>query len=79
MTRLASFKGPEDVAVLLDGSLVLSDTGNHCLRVMNPSGNVWTLCGDGEAGCLDGVGNAAKFDQPIGLAVTRDGNVLVIS
>jgi hypothetical protein len=78
-TRLASFKGPEDVVVLLDGSLVLSDTGNHCLRVVSLSGNVRTLCGDGEAGCRDGVGDAAKFDHPIGLAVTRDGNVLVIS
>jgi len=77
-TRLVSFRHPEDVVVLFDGSLVVSDTLNHCLRVMSPNGSVWTLCGDGEAGCLDGVGTGAKFDTPIGLAVTRDGNVLVI-
>ena len=77
--RLATFSGPEDVVVMFDGSLVVSDTHNHCLRVMNPNGNVWTLCGDGEIGCLDGVGSAARFDRPIGLAVTRDNNVLVIS
>ena len=77
--RLATFNRPEDVVVLLDGSLAVSDSLNHCVRVTSPNGRVWTLCGGPEPGLLDATGDMARFDRPSGLAVTRDGHVLVIS
>jgi hypothetical protein len=74
---LAGFHCPVALALLPDGCVAVSDQENHCLRVISPAGHVWTLCGGPDADYVDGVGIAAKFNRPMGLAVDRDGNLLV--
>ena len=44
---------------------------------MTPDGLVTTLAGGGSAGNVDGGGNAARFNGPIGVAVDGSGRVLV--
>jgi hypothetical protein len=74
----ASFNGPNGVAVLSDGNIVVADTGNHRIRLVTyPGGVVTTLAGSGSAAFADGTGTAASFWTPTGVAVLSDGNIVV--
>jgi len=73
----AAFDTPSALAIDRLGNLVVADTGNNAIRKVAPDGSVTTLAGGGEAGYLDGVGRAARFDGPVGVAVGRDGTVWV--
>lgn len=54
------------------GGIVISDTGNNCLRFLK-DGTVQTLAGTGVQGCENGDTNSATFYHPQGLAVGPDG------
>jgi sugar lactone lactonase YvrE len=72
----ALFDIPSALAVDTAGNIYVADTGNHAIRKITPIGTVTTLAG-GTAGGLDGVGTAAKFLTPNGIAVDSAGNVYV--
>src|SRR5690606_14292547 len=60
------------------GNLYVADERNHNVRKITPGGVVTTLAGKaGESGDVNGVGEAARFWQPRGLAVDVNGNVYV--
>ena len=63
-----------------DGLLyVTAGTTRQVLRV-DIAAREWTvLAGSGEAGSLDGVGEAASFAFPWGLAISSDGGELWVS
>lgn len=74
----ARFSGPSDVACDLGGNAYVADRGNHVIRRVSPSGAVTTLAGAaGKSGRADGVGEAARFNNPSGVAVDALGNVYV--
>ena len=73
----ARFNQPYNVVVAANGHFIVSDTGNHSIRVITPQGVVRTLCGNGQAGFADGHGAAARFNCPCGLALDQEGNLLV--
>ena len=73
----ASFSSPCGVAVDGDGNVLVADYGNHRIRKISPNGVVTTLAGSGEGDFADGIGAAASFSSPFGVAVDGDGNVLV--
>lgn len=58
---------PSGVAVDDAGNLYLADYGNHCIRKLS-GGVLSTLAGNGTAGSTNGLGTAARFKQPVGLA-----------
>jgi sugar lactone lactonase YvrE len=60
-----------------DGSIVVADTSNHRIRKITSQGHVSTLAGTGVKGHRDGEGAVALFDQPCGVAVAGDSNVIV--
>jgi hypothetical protein len=74
---LARFNHPAALAVGGDGTIYISDFANHTIRKMRLFGTNWavtTLAGlGGSPGSTDGLGNAAKFNQPLGLAVEQGG------
>jgi sugar lactone lactonase YvrE len=76
----ARFDDPMGLALSPDGNtLYVADTGNDAIRAINFSaGTVTTLAG-GAVGASDGVGAAAQFDLPTGLALSADGTILYIS
>jgi sugar lactone lactonase YvrE len=73
----ARFNEPHSVVVTANGDYVMTDFGNHAVRVVTPGGAVRTLAGNGEPGFVDGQGAAARFNHPMGLAVDVDGSILV--
>jgi sugar lactone lactonase YvrE len=73
----AAFDTPSALAIDRLGNLYVADTGNNAIRKVAPDGSVSTLAGGGEPGYLDGIGRAARFNGPVGVAVDRDGNVYV--
>lgn len=74
----AGFWAPASVAVDAAGTLYVADAGNYTIRKVTPAGVVTTLAGAaGSRGCLDGVGAAARFGAPMGIAVDAQGTVYV--
>jgi streptogramin lyase len=73
----AQFNGPIGVAVDGEGSIIIADFSNHCVRKITPKGTVSTLAGSGNEGFADGAGVSAQFNCPYGVAVDGEGNVIV--
>ena len=74
----ATFYNPQDVAVDVSGNVYVADTGNSTIRKITSAGVVTTLAGAVVVnGSTDGIGNAASFYGPWGVAVDVSGNVYV--
>lgn len=73
----AKFNGPRGLAVDAAGNVYVADTGNHCIRVITPDGQVTTLAGSREAGFADGAGAQALFSYPADVAIDSQGNLYV--
>lgn len=74
----ARFRSPEGLATDSSDNLYVGDTGNHTIRKITPQREVSTLAGlAGEYGNATGTGSAARFDNPVGVAVDGSGNVFV--
>jgi len=73
----ARFNGPIGIAVAPDGRVVVADTYNDRIRVIETNGVVKTLAGSGRPGATDGVEDGASFDTPTGLAIDARGLVYV--
>ena len=74
----ARFWGPQGIAVDCDGNLLVADTYNHAVRRVTRAGVVTTFAGSlAEAGFADGIGAAARFSEPWGIAVDVRGRIFV--
>ncbi len=73
----ARFNGPIGIALDRSGRILVADTYNDRIRVIEADGMVTTLAGGGEPGWVDGTANEARFDTPSGIAVAPDGRVIV--
>lgn len=73
----ARFNGPLALAVAADGSVLVADSGNHCIRRIK-NGIVTTVAGDPRRVTpRDGSPGQAGFAMPVGLAV--DGNDIYVA
>src|SRR5262249_51536959 len=67
----ALFDTPTGLSVDIDGNLFVADTGNNAIRKISAAGDVSTLAGGGR-GSQDGPGQEARFNHPVGIALTHD-------
>jgi streptogramin lyase len=81
---ISQFNFPRGVAVDGDGNIIVADTCNCLIRKITQQGTltgttltVSTLAGTGEEGHKDGEGTVARFNQPYGVVVDGDGNIIV--
>ena len=66
------------MARLLDGRIVMSDRERHTISILDLATKAVTLlAGSGTPGLADGIGAAAQFNDPYGLAVMPDGAIVV--
>lgn len=73
------FDGPSGIASDKLGNLYVTDAGGHTLRRIDTQGRVTTVAGKaGQKGDADGAGAQARFEEPSGVAIDRDGNVYVV-
>jgi len=76
--NLARFNGPAGIAVDSSGNIYVADSGNQTIRKITAAGVVSTLAGSpGQSGSIDGSGAAARFNNPVAVAVDGPGNVYV--
>lgn len=74
----AQLKGPEGLALGLEGELYVADTGNHRIRKI-VNGVITTVAGTGSAGFSGdgGPATAAQLSAPSGLAIAANGDLLI--
>ncbi|HSN74476.1 MAG TPA: hypothetical protein VL334_05185 [Anaerolineae bacterium] len=78
----ATFGSPSGVSLSEDGSsAVVIDSGAYLMRHIDlATGMVTTLAGEPEmVGYLDGVGDAARFAWPMGVALSPDGSWALVA
>lgn len=75
----ARFSNPVAVVVDGNGNVYVSDFGNNAIRKITSAGVVSTLAGGGPTlpGSTDGLGTAARFRGPRGVALDAANNVIV--
>ncbi len=76
----ARFNNPRGIARAADGTLYVADSNNQTIRRIATNGTVTTIAGSaGLAGNTNGVGSAARFNSPYGLALDAAGENLFIA
>lgn len=76
-SSLIEFSDPFGVAINAEGTIYVADAGkNNRIRKISPEKLVTTLAGSTE-GFADGIGAAASFNSPSGLALDTSGNLFV--
>jgi hypothetical protein len=74
----ARFFQPSGIVVDSNQNTFIADTANHTIRRVTLASAVTTIAGSaGQAGTTDGVGNAARFNRPRGIAIDRNNNLYV--
>jgi len=59
------------------GCIFVADSRNNRIRCITPQGFVVTVAGTGVSGTRDGPSLEASFDRPFGIALDKEGNVVV--
>ncbi len=73
----AQFNTPTGVAIDASGNIVVADRTNNRIRSISPNGMVSTIAGNGLLAHNDGIGTAASFRSPTGIAINASGNIIV--
>lgn len=75
----ARLNAPEDLVFDADGNMYIADTGNSRIRVVNKQGIIETFAGSGDIGNGGDGFRAilADFNQPAGVKIDKDGNIVV--
>jgi len=79
--NVARFNSPGGITADNSGSFFVADTSNHTIRKISLQNSLWvvsTFAGSpGANGSIDGTGNAARFNLPIGMDMDGAGNLYV--
>lgn len=76
----AQLDTPVDVDVMADGTVLVAEFGNSCIRAIK-DGKISTFAGQCKVSGFEGDGGdklKAKFNRPYGVSVAPDGNIFVM-
>ncbi|MEO7673003.1 MAG: hypothetical protein ABIU09_02870, partial [Pyrinomonadaceae bacterium] len=73
----AKFDTPCSVAVWNDGRIVVADTLNSRIRVVEADGATWTAAGSGKTDLIDGTLSDAAFYKPSAIAISPNGEIFI--
>ena len=74
----ARFNSPKGIVLASDGNFYVTDFGNHMIRKMTAGAVVSTIAGQsGTAGSSDGMGTAATYSLPYGVAEYDANNIVI--
>jgi sugar lactone lactonase YvrE len=73
----ATFLAPNAVAVDTSGNVYVVDSGNRLIRKIDARGMVTTIAGNPSNSDIDGIGIAASFRNPAGIALDSAGNIYI--
>ena len=75
----ALFNSPRQISIDADRNMYIADSNNHCIRkIVMSTGYVSTVAGvPQQPGYVNGTGEVAQFDTPVGLVIARDGTIYV--
>lgn len=76
---VAMFDRPTGLAADAAGNVYVADYNNNRIRKIDIAGVVSTVAGKATFGTLDGIGTAAEFDNPFGVALNGAGTLLYVS
>jgi sugar lactone lactonase YvrE len=76
-TFATGFSEPYGLAVDNANNIYVADRQNYRVAKVDSTGLVTTLAGSGASSSVDGVGTAASFTEPLGVAVDSSGTVYV--
>lgn len=75
--EMAQFDRPSGICRSSQGHLLISDSGNHLVRIVTTQGQVKTYAGTGEIGDKDGPAMEASFNAPMDLCIDFQGQLYV--
>ncbi len=75
----ASFNHPWGIAIDGSNNLYVGDEYNNMIRKITSGGIVTTLAGTGVQGIANGLGSAATFNAPLGVAVDASGSHVYVA
>lgn len=73
----ARFHSPWGVTCDSVGNVYVADTKNQLIRKIDTFGIVTTVAGTGFFGVMDGPSNSARFADPTGITLGKDGSIFV--
>ena len=74
----AAFNHPSYLVVDSNGNIFVTDTGNHRIRKISPSGSVTTVAGNGSANSTDGPALTSGVNTPLGIAKDNNDNIYFV-
>jgi sugar lactone lactonase YvrE len=60
-----------------EGNIYVADSENHVIRKVTSAGVVTTFAGTGKAGDINGKKESASFNNPVALAIDKNGDIYV--
>ena len=76
----ARFTWPSAIAMDKHGNIFVTDTLNHTIRRIGVDGRVTTVAGSsGRSGYINGSAHRARFNSPMGIAVSPDGQTIYVA
>jgi len=74
---IANTNSPSGLALDSQGNIYVTDFNTNKILKITPAGVSSVFAGSGNAGKIDGIGSAASFSAPGGIAVDASGNIYV--
>lgn len=76
----AKLQHPLGVAVVDEQNVIVADTYNHKIKLVNPlASTLKTIAGSGKPGLKDGKGTSSEFWEPGGLAIDHANDIVFVA